>query len=387
MKVFILSRNRPLFLWSCLDSLYRLTQTQCEFIIIDSASDDPLVRPVIDGFERRKMFSEIIWLKRNEALLVRAAIAERLSAADEYFAFVESDAVLLGGAYSCWLSRMRDLMDADPMLAMLGSFDDMADLVSMEVARQIVPDATDEELLILTHNKYYRPDLYDKVDMTKPVVSPHNPSGRLLMLRTPIVLSVGGSSDSDLHDRLIQLGYKTGISTQVRHRHLSLLNIFDYPSYDTSKRRRFMYGYTYRSQVEQNIATGAVKVVYDPDVHVLAGGVRVEGVLGEGGVLRFDLPASVEEPVLISRTGFALDTEDVRPLGVSLGSLIIDGVERLFDPDLQRGWYPAESGWRWTAGRAELPPARTIELTVVGSVSYQTDPMERAQDLPSQATN
>lgn len=387
MKVFILSRNRPLYLWTCLDSLFRLTRTPCEFIIIDSASDDPLIRPIIEGFERRGMFSEIIWLKRNRATMVFAAILERLSENDEMFGFIESDTALLPGPYVCWAAEMQRLMAADASLAMLGSFVDPGDLVSMETARRLEPELTESELLLLTHNKYYDPSIYEAYDLSQAVISPHTPAGRLLVLRRGPALAAGAASDSDLHDRLLALGFRTGISTVVRHRHLTLCNIYDYPGYDTSKRGRFMYGYTYRAQMEQKIASGLVNLVHDPDVHILAGEVRIDGISDEGGVLRFDLPASVEEPVLISRTGFALDTEDVRPLGVSLGSLIIDGVERLFDPDLQRGWYPAESGWRWTAGRAELPPARTIELTVVGSVSYQTDPIERAQDLPSQATN
>jgi hypothetical protein len=35
-------------------------------------------------------------------------------------------------------------------------------------------------------------------------------------------------------------GYHTGIANGVRHRHLSLLNLFDYPDYDVKQVRRYL---------------------------------------------------------------------------------------------------------------------------------------------------
>jgi hypothetical protein len=373
MKIFILSRNRPLYLWTCLDSLFRLTRTPCEFIIIDSASDDPLVRPVIEGFERRGLFSEIIWLKRNEAAAVFSVILERLTGEDELFGFIESDAALVAGDYGCWVGEMRRLMEADPKLAMLGSFVDPVDLVSMEAARALEPQLTEDELLLLTHNKYYDPSIYDHYDLTQPVISPHTPAGRLLMLRRGPALQAGAASDSDLHDRLLALGYRTGISTAVRHRHLTLCNIYDYPSYDTSRRGRFMYGYTYRAQMEQRIAAQAVRLVDDPDLHVLVGDLRIDGVGGDDGVWRFDIPAGVEPAWLISRMGFALDSADLRPLGVALGFLMADGVDRLRDAELANGWYGPEEEWRWMGGRAELPRCSVLVVKIVGTMKYVVD--------------
>jgi hypothetical protein len=42
--------------------------------------------------------------------------------------------------------------------------------------------------------------------------------------------------------KLRDAGYETGIATGVRHRHLylSLLNLFDYPDYDTASRNAFV---------------------------------------------------------------------------------------------------------------------------------------------------
>jgi hypothetical protein len=38
------------------------------------------------------------------------------------------------------------------------------------------------------------------------------------------------------------VGYRVGIATRARHRHLSLLNFFDYPDYDFADVRRYLRG-------------------------------------------------------------------------------------------------------------------------------------------------
>jgi GT2 family glycosyltransferase len=65
IPVLITSYNRPLYLWACLDSLYRHTRHPHRFTIIDMASEDPLVDEVIAGFARRGMFTEVIRAPRN----------------------------------------------------------------------------------------------------------------------------------------------------------------------------------------------------------------------------------------------------------------------------------------------------------------------------------
>jgi hypothetical protein len=373
MKIFILSRNRPIYLWACLDSLYRLTRTPCRFILIDSASDDPLIRPVVEGFERRGMLAETVWLRRNEARLVRQSIIERLDADDELFAFVESDVVLLPAPYPCWIGRMRELM-ADQRLALLGSLVDPDDFVSLEQARLAAPHLTELELRDITHHEDPEAQRHRPADPAQAIFAPHNPAGRLLMIRTAAVRRAGAATDSDLHDRLVELGYTSGISTEIRHRHLSLLNVFDYPAYDMQARNAYMYSLTYKAQAEQAILAAAEqdgRISTDPDLHVVADGVRIDAVRS-GDRMIFTVPDAVEV-ALVSRRGFALQSVDRRPLGVSLGCLNLDGVDALFDETLQRGWYPAEAAWRWTAGRAALPPVRRIELSVVGTVSYLLD--------------
>ncbi len=42
--VFILSWERPIYTWVCLDSLYRETNSPAKFVIADNASRDPMVK-------------------------------------------------------------------------------------------------------------------------------------------------------------------------------------------------------------------------------------------------------------------------------------------------------------------------------------------------------
>jgi hypothetical protein len=74
------------------------------------------------------------------------------------------------------------------------------------------------------------------------IIHPHNPPGRLLLVRNSALREVGPGTDGQLHNKFLAAGYETGIATAVRHRHLSLLNIFDYPEHDTNARDRFMAG-------------------------------------------------------------------------------------------------------------------------------------------------
>lgn len=370
-KVFILSRNRPIYLWSCLDSLYRLTRSPAQFVFIDSASDDPLIRDVVRGFERRGMFHTVIWLTENDAAQIRRLAAGLLTPEDEFVAFVEADTVILPGPFDCWLEHMCGIMRADPQLALLGSRVDADDFVPLEQSRRIAPEMSEYDIRDITHHEDPERQRHLPESEEQLVFSPHNPAGRLLVMRPDAILRAGAASDSDLHDKLRALGYTTGISTRVRHRHLSLLNIFDYPKYDMKSRNAYMRGLTYRAQAEaRGFARGAATHTTEPDVHLLTEDGRVEAEREEN-VYRFRLAAPPVELWLASRCGFALDSDDQRPLGIGIDRLLVDGQEVLFARSLEAGWYGPEAAWRWTSGRAELPPGRQIELRVIATVDYE----------------
>jgi hypothetical protein len=241
ITVFVHSHNRPVYLWASLDSLYRGTAYPHRFVFIDMASDDPMVRQVAAGFERRGMFSELLWLPSNQAIDFWAALWERLPAIGPYLAHIETD-VIVEMTNPCWLSRLAALMDANPRLAMLGAAIDTRDFVSLDEARRIEPTADEGRLknLIKFASVERGQDL--SVGAGQSIFSPYNPAGRILLVRTEALAKVGAGADGELHGKFIEAGYETGIAACVRHRHLSLLHIYDYPEYDYDRRDAYVSG-------------------------------------------------------------------------------------------------------------------------------------------------
>jgi hypothetical protein len=241
IAVLISSRNRPLYLWACLDALYRGTQAPHRFILVDMASTDPLVAQVIHGFDRRGMFDLVLHMPGNDPALLADFIFRSLPEWAPAFAYVESD-VVVEVAEPCWLSRMTALMQAHPALAMLGSAIDRRDFVDpvrVAALRRHESEARWRALI--------KADSPERLQDTaaangKLLFRPHNPAGRLLMLRTDAVAQVGLAQDGELDLKLRQRGYETAIATQVRHRHLSLAQVYDYPDYDLDARDRYMAG-------------------------------------------------------------------------------------------------------------------------------------------------
>jgi hypothetical protein len=231
VTVLIFSWNRPIFLWACLDSLYRYTRRPARFILIDNASDDPGVAAVIAGFARRGMF---YCSERAEANLSRTAylaMHRYRHLYGEYFVYIESDAVVFN-TYPCWLSRLCALMDEHPRLMVLGSYIDPADFVDPVVARKVAPELDDARLafLIKAHSPERR---LSPVPPVAPLIDPFNPPGRLLMMRTRLLdlPGIDGGDDAEIYQKVKEAGFEAAIATGVRHRHLSLLNFFDYPDY------------------------------------------------------------------------------------------------------------------------------------------------------------
>ena len=74
---------------------------------------------------------------------------------------------------------------------------------------------------------------------SQPLIAPHNPPLRLLMVRKQVYEQIGFGRDTVIHKRTLALGYKSMISTEVVHRHLSLLNIYDYWDYSRAERNEF----------------------------------------------------------------------------------------------------------------------------------------------------
>jgi GT2 family glycosyltransferase len=233
-KVFILSWERPLYLWASLDSLYRHTETAVDFVMLDNNSQDPLVRKIIKAYERRRMFSEILFFPSNDPRIFANTIKCMTPSLGRFFAFVEGD-VMVEPTGRCWVATMLEIMEDHPRMAMLGSQLDRRDFIDPDWAVAQLGCRPEEVAdLVKAHSP-------ERKSYTPPgaLGSPHNPPGRLMMLRTSAIIDVGLAPDGILYQRLLERGYEGAITGDVIHRHLSLQNYFDYPEYDMTRRTEF----------------------------------------------------------------------------------------------------------------------------------------------------
>ena len=239
ITVIISSFNRPLHLWASLDSLYRCTRYPHHFVLLDMASDDQLVRRVIAAFERRGLFSQVIRSPRNHPREFWKTVWSLMGDGGEFLGHVDGD-VVVEDSEPCWLGAFVALMEQNPKLAMVGPAIDKRDFVSWEKARAVAPDLDDERLAQLIKLNSPERDQDDSQGGARGLVHPHNPPGRLLLMRCRALALVGAGTDGALDRKIRDAGYETGIAAGVRHRHLSLLNLFDYPDYNTADRDAFM---------------------------------------------------------------------------------------------------------------------------------------------------
>lgn len=237
--VFILSWQRPLYLWACLDSLYRNTRIPCRFVLLENASTDPLVGEIVRAFEAREMFYKVHWRKENHPDALAEALEVHAVELGEYFCYLESD-VLIAPSQTSWLQHFIDLSTADPQLAIVGSLVDKTDFVDMGWAKERFPSLDSEQLEFLIKAKSPERRLQDHYD--EPLIDPFNPPGRLLFLKTEFIKKAGILRDKLSYETAKQMGYRAAISTRVRHRHLSFQNLFDYPESDLVQRNAFWKG-------------------------------------------------------------------------------------------------------------------------------------------------
>lgn len=241
LTTFIMSYERPIYLWATLDSLYRNTKSDMRFVIVDSGSRDPLVRKVIDGFSRRNMFEEVLLLDKNDSEWFVPFFAERLGNVGEIFFSIESD-VIIAPAETCWAQRMLGVMKSNPKLAMLGSMIDKSDFADPDVlearlGRGLTEDEKKSLKLASSERNMAEIGPHD-------VASPFNPPGRLVALRTDAIQKHISkwehSADHQMNHYLKKNGWETGIYGGVVHRHMSLCNYFDYPQYSMAERDQYM---------------------------------------------------------------------------------------------------------------------------------------------------
>jgi GT2 family glycosyltransferase len=249
ITIFVISWGRPIYLWTCLDAIWRLTKSATRVILLDNAHPDPLVTEVISAFERRGLFSEVVRFSTNAFTNVQSAYRERLHDIGPLHVYMDSDAVLCDRP-GCWLADMLRILEDNPQIGMLGSLIDTRDFVDAATALRLTNgDAESAEFLA----KLRSPErgFIDAPEWANPkkdffYLEPPcpigNPPGRLTLLRTDVMQEVGFEADAALAASFRQRGMKPALTAQVRHRHMSLLNLFDYHAYERHQRDFFFKG-------------------------------------------------------------------------------------------------------------------------------------------------
>lgn len=164
---------------------------------------------------------------------------ERLSSWGAFFAYVEAD-VVVPDIEPCWLEQMTTLMRQNPTMAMLGSAIDKRDFIDLDRAKALKGSFRWKQVRALI--KADSPERDQNVADAKgeALFRPHNPAGRLMMIRTEALRHLGAGTDTELDKKFRNAGYDTAVASTVVHRHLSLLNLYDYQSYDMAKRDEYM---------------------------------------------------------------------------------------------------------------------------------------------------
>jgi hypothetical protein len=244
--VFVISWGRPTYLWCCLDALWRLTRSRARVILLDNFHPDPLVGRVIEGFDRRGLFSEIVRFRDNSFENIKSAYRERLAQAGPSHVYLESDAVI-SRAPGCWLAEMDRIMHANPHLGMLGSLVETGDFVDAPTALGLA-GGDPRQATFLSKLESFERRFAESVEWAnegrdyfyaEPPCPVGNPPGRLMMLKTDFMRENGFEPDIQLAAAFRRRGLRPALTARVRHRHLSLLNIFDHADYDNEHRDKF----------------------------------------------------------------------------------------------------------------------------------------------------
>ena len=246
VTIFIASWGRPVYLWMCLDALWRLSGSNSRVILLDNAHPTHPVELVIAAFEARGLFAEVVRFPTNSFQNITSAYHERLQDVGPFHVFMESDAMICERP-GCWLGEMLRIMEANPKIGMLGSLIDTRDFVSSDVALvQAGGDQAAAEFLAKLQSPERAfidapvwADTARDFFHTEPPCPIGNPPGRLLMLRTDAMGEIGLQPDGALAAAFRRRGMRPAVTPLVRHRHLSLLNIFDYNDYSRVARDAF----------------------------------------------------------------------------------------------------------------------------------------------------
>lgn len=135
--------NARTFLSSCLDSLLRTTDRRHRIIIVDDASTDPEVEPLLRGYAER--WPHMRYIRLNANLGFPGAVNAGIAASDRDIVIVNSDTEFTPG----WLARMDRCRRSDPRIHIVSPLSNNATICSvpqMNVKNPLKPGLTADDM-------------------------------------------------------------------------------------------------------------------------------------------------------------------------------------------------------------------------------------------------
>lgn len=228
--ILMLVHDRPIYTYMTLDALRRATHSPYVLTVFHHPSGNPMIPQVLGSFQARGVISEIVEITDTFVDLVKIlrAATERGLRDREFFFWLEED-VVIERDDRCWIDKMLAAFRSDPRLAMVGSAIDKSDFIDPEaLAAQLGRALTDEERAVIKAASPERQQEFRDGTMQGRI---HNVAGRIQGLRTEAITEEVINVDARMDAALRQRGWTTRTLEEVRHRHLSLQNYYDYQDY------------------------------------------------------------------------------------------------------------------------------------------------------------
>lgn len=229
-KILMSVHGRPIYTYMTLDSLQRATRSPYRLTVIHHRTEPTENDEILEVFQRRGVVHRVVEQTDEEFdwAAYMQVLTESLEPEDEFIFFLEDD-VVIEPAQTCWLDSMAGAMQADPRLALVGAAIDKSDFIDpVALAAELGRDLDPHELQAIKANS---PERKQAFDAGETIYTRHTVAGRFCGLRLAAWTEDLPNIDTLFDRALKERGWKTGILAAVRHRHLSLLNYYDYPAY------------------------------------------------------------------------------------------------------------------------------------------------------------
>ncbi|MEO1554847.1 MAG: hypothetical protein AAFS01_00330 [Pseudomonadota bacterium] len=224
-----------------LDALSRTTETDHRLIVYHHRTGPSDNDTILGAFRERGIIHEI-FEQEGEKFdwdVFQTFARSRLAPEDLYLFFIEND-VIVQSAQGCWIARMVETMDADPRLAFLGAAIDKSDFIAPgQLADQLGRPLTEHERALIKADSPERKQAFKPGQL---LYNGHTVPGRFFCLRiAALEAGVPTLLDSAMDRFFREQGWTTGVLRTVRHRHMSLLNYFDYPEHQLRRDQHFVH--------------------------------------------------------------------------------------------------------------------------------------------------